>query len=263
MRLASLLATGAALALPLAACSPPHPHARIPRTISALDCPQSEGDLTRKSQAGDGKSCLYASDSGEVSLRLLALDGANAGAVLDPIEASLRSEIAGAPPPLRRSLREYGCDLGGDQGGHRPRRYRSARHSHSCPRRRQGQGQRQSRRRRHRRQRQRTEPRHRRRRREWQGRGQRRSQRQWRRRPCHRIGRRNPPRRHAHLRYARTERLPRGGLRGAGACSAARSSWRCSSHAPTIGRVSRTTCANSSATTSADKIVGSGAASLG
>ncbi len=94
MKVSTAITSGAVLVL-AAACTPPHPHAHVPRAIASLNCPRSEGDLTRTAQAPDGKSCLYASDNGEVNLRLIALNGGDAGAALDPIEASLRSEIVG------------------------------------------------------------------------------------------------------------------------------------------------------------------------
>lgn len=96
-----LILTTAAAALGLAACNPPHPHAHrsrdswsAPKTISVLDCPTSQGDLTRKSAAADGKSCVYVSDSGaEVTLQLASLNGGDVGAVLDPIGTALRAEL--------------------------------------------------------------------------------------------------------------------------------------------------------------------------
>jgi len=92
----------------LTACNPPHPKPRPAlHAISSLDCPDSEGDLNRKSAAADGKSCVYGTDGGDqVTLRLIGLDGKDAGSVLDPIEVELRSELptaatqpANAPAP--------------------------------------------------------------------------------------------------------------------------------------------------------------------
>lgn len=90
--------TSAAALLALAACSPPHPHVRVLRAVSALDCPDSQGDLNRRAQASDGKSCDYADDEGDqVSLRLIALNGQDPGAALAPMEAQLKSELPTPP----------------------------------------------------------------------------------------------------------------------------------------------------------------------
>jgi len=66
------------------------------RTISRLDCPESQGALKRVSAAPDGLSCAYQADGAEVTLRLVALNGAEAKTVLDPVEAELKGLI---PPP--------------------------------------------------------------------------------------------------------------------------------------------------------------------
>ncbi len=96
------LGVGAA-ALGLAACTPPHPHRHTEaalKTIGALDCPATQGDLTRKSAAADGKSCLYGDDAGgQVTLQLIDLAGQDPNAVLAPLEAQLKAEmpaVAGA-----------------------------------------------------------------------------------------------------------------------------------------------------------------------
>ncbi len=106
-RVAILLA-GAALAL--AACSPPHPHHEAPaalRSVTTLDCPESQGDLTRKSAASDGKSCLYADDAGaEVTLQLIGLDGVDPKAALAPLENQLRGEL----PPRPADATKKGSD---------------------------------------------------------------------------------------------------------------------------------------------------------
>jgi hypothetical protein len=71
--------------------------------VSTLDCPDSQGDLERKSQAADGKTCVYATDSGDqVTLQLVNLDGQDARGALAPIEAQLKTEVpatADAPKP--------------------------------------------------------------------------------------------------------------------------------------------------------------------
>jgi hypothetical protein len=84
----------AASALVLSACT-----GQGARTIAKLDCPSSEGDLTRVSAAADGKSCVYRSSEGaEVVLELVALTG-DPQTTLNAIEKQLRSEGApGAAP---------------------------------------------------------------------------------------------------------------------------------------------------------------------
>lgn len=80
----------AASALTLAGCqgaSPP---------VAKLDCPTTEGDLTRVSITDDGKACAYQSaDGAEVSLELIPVVG-DAQSTLAKIEAALRS-TPGAP----------------------------------------------------------------------------------------------------------------------------------------------------------------------
>ena len=82
--------------LGLAACNPPHPHARVEaplRAISALDCPSEQGDLTLKSAASDGQTCLYGTDNGgQVTLQLVKFTG-DPQAALAPLEARLRAEL--------------------------------------------------------------------------------------------------------------------------------------------------------------------------
>jgi hypothetical protein len=87
-------------ALMLAGCEFPHPHhwndAAL-KTISTLDCPDSEGDLTRKNVASDGKSCVYRDDDGdEVTLQLVDISGGDVKTALAPIEAQLKSEMPAA-----------------------------------------------------------------------------------------------------------------------------------------------------------------------
>jgi hypothetical protein len=99
----------AAGTLAVCACTPPHPRAKAPlKTISVLDCPQDQGDLTRTSAAADGKSCVYADGEGDqITLRLISLDGQDVRTVLAPIETELKSElpaVAGQPPPVKTAL---------------------------------------------------------------------------------------------------------------------------------------------------------------
>jgi hypothetical protein len=65
------LLAASALALTAAACGP-----KVPKARAALECPATQGDLTRTSTSPDGKACTYASDSGaEVTLQLVAIQG--------------------------------------------------------------------------------------------------------------------------------------------------------------------------------------------
>ena len=111
-----VLAGVGASALALAACTPPHPHHHADamlKTISTLDCPDSQGDLTRKSQSADGKTCVYANDSGaDVTLQLVALNGQDAKTALAPLEAQLKSEL----PPSADTKADTKADGGGDNG---------------------------------------------------------------------------------------------------------------------------------------------------
>ena len=81
----------------LAGCNPPHPHGGRDtplKTISALDCPDRQGDLSRKTAAADGKSCVYATAAGaRVTLQLISLDGRDARTALAPLEAQLKAEL--------------------------------------------------------------------------------------------------------------------------------------------------------------------------
>jgi len=137
MRLILVLAAGAAA---LAACSPPASvkterherviHKREPlRAIERLDCPERQGKLTRVSIAPDGKSCGYSGDNAEVTLRLVALQGDDAEAALNPIETDLKALMphlkapaaSGAPkgketahiklPGLSIDARDEGADI--------------------------------------------------------------------------------------------------------------------------------------------------------
>lgn len=88
-----LLCAVSGVALTAAACSPKNP----PATRAALDCPDSQGSLTRVSTASDGKSCTYRSAEGlDVELRLVPVSG-SAEATLAQLEAQLLSQ-ASTPP---------------------------------------------------------------------------------------------------------------------------------------------------------------------
>lgn len=95
MRTFLLAGAAAGLALTTAACQGTTSRAEITR----LDCPATEGELTRVSAAADGKSCLYRSGSGEeVTLRLIPVSG-DPAAALAPIEAELEAILQPAPSP--------------------------------------------------------------------------------------------------------------------------------------------------------------------
>lgn len=94
----------AALALPLAACAPKTPSAR-----AALDCPATQGDLTRTAVAPDGKACIYATSSGaEVTLQLVSVDG-GVDATLARLEDNL---LAGRGEP--KAAAEAGAEAGAE-----------------------------------------------------------------------------------------------------------------------------------------------------
>lgn len=68
-----------------------------PRVIARLDCPQTQGELTLVSAAPDGLSCEYKGEDSTVSLKLAALGPGGASAVLDPLEAELRTLMPSKP----------------------------------------------------------------------------------------------------------------------------------------------------------------------
>lgn len=84
------------------------------RTISKLDCPQKQGELTLVGTAADGKTCAYAMDGAEVTLRLVALEGGDAKAALDPIEAELKGII---PAPQKSAGATASVDAEEDNSG--------------------------------------------------------------------------------------------------------------------------------------------------
>ena len=78
------LLAASSLALTAVACAP-----RTPPVRAALDCPQTQGDLTRTSVATDGKACTYVTSGGdEVTLQLIATTG-GADTALSAIETTL------------------------------------------------------------------------------------------------------------------------------------------------------------------------------
>lgn len=102
-----LIATVAAAALGLTACDRDAYRAKrdaewaakhTPKTIAKLDCPKTSGELTLVTAAPDGLSCNYTGPKAEeVTLKLLALNGADSATVLDPLEAELRGLMPATP----------------------------------------------------------------------------------------------------------------------------------------------------------------------
>lgn len=93
MRMLAPLAASA-LALSVGACTA-SPNTAI--ATGRLDCPLTSGDLTRVSDAPDGKSCIYKEkDGAEVTLKLVSLQG-GLDATLAGLEADLLKAAAVAP----------------------------------------------------------------------------------------------------------------------------------------------------------------------
>ena len=94
-----LLAAGLVVSS-LAGCTPPHPAASTHgslRQISALTCPQEQGDLQLKPGSEAPRSCVYVTDNGDtVTLQLVDLNGADPDTALRPIEAQLAAEVPAA-----------------------------------------------------------------------------------------------------------------------------------------------------------------------
>lgn len=139
MRYSNWLGAGIVVSvLTLAGCDrPPPPHAEKPqqsprretvRAITRLDCPDRQGGLKRLSVATDGLSCVYDGAEAEVLLRLIALNGGNAEAVLAPIETELKALMPSARPPTpsssdrqhetnKASIHLPGIDIDASDGG--------------------------------------------------------------------------------------------------------------------------------------------------
>lgn len=82
------LIAASTLALSTAACGSGPPKVR-----AALDCPSTQGDLTRTGVAADGKSCTYvSSDGAEVKLALVSVQGGT-DATLKTLENTLLAEL--------------------------------------------------------------------------------------------------------------------------------------------------------------------------
>ena len=103
-RLALGLITGAALVL--GACHPAplgRGKNRQDRAVTAnarLDCPATEGALTRQEVSPDGRSCRYTGEDGaEARLTLMSLDGRSAQDALRGTEAEMQGLVPAAVAP--------------------------------------------------------------------------------------------------------------------------------------------------------------------
>lgn len=115
-------------ALALAACNPaPLRHSNFEhmsvsadsgsplKVVSTLDCPASEGALTRTAQATDGKSCDYRGPNDEaVHLSLVALDGKSPMDAMAPLKDELKALVP-APADDGPVKVEASKDEGGDR----------------------------------------------------------------------------------------------------------------------------------------------------
>jgi hypothetical protein len=64
------------------------------RVAAALDCPANQGELTKVSQAPDGRSCDYRGHAGEtVQLRLMSLQGRSVAEAMAPTRAALHALV--------------------------------------------------------------------------------------------------------------------------------------------------------------------------
>lgn len=91
MKSHSLIAAST-LALAAAACGP-----QVPAARAALECPATQGDLTRTSAAADGKTCTYTNSAGaEVTLQLIPVKG-DVDATLASIEKALLAAPVESP----------------------------------------------------------------------------------------------------------------------------------------------------------------------
>jgi len=114
-----LLAAGAA-ALALSACNRTaevkveKDEGEALRTISKLECPQTQGELTLQDAKADGTECAYTTDNAEVTLRLIALNEQAPDEALAPVETELKALI---PPPARDETADEAKD--GEPSGDR------------------------------------------------------------------------------------------------------------------------------------------------
>ena len=77
------------------------------KVVDALQCPQTQGSLTRKGTAsGEGTICIYTGPRGsEVSLHLVTLDGAAPAEALKAFEDRLSTSLPQAVAQLKASTR--------------------------------------------------------------------------------------------------------------------------------------------------------------
>ncbi len=84
------------------------------KTLASLDCPEHEGALSLKAQAGDGKSCDYAGPGDEtVHLTLVDLQGRSVLDTVAPIKAELNGLVhvsAGGGPVSVEASKDEGGD---------------------------------------------------------------------------------------------------------------------------------------------------------
>jgi hypothetical protein len=77
------------------------------KAVATLDCPSTEGALTRTGRADDGRSCDYEGPVGEtVRLSLVSLDGRSATEALEPAKAQLRALVPVATRRIPRVERD-------------------------------------------------------------------------------------------------------------------------------------------------------------
>lgn len=78
------------------------------KALARLDCPDTQGGLTRKAASADGRSCDYmGADGAVVALSLNALNSREPDAVLEPLGAELRAEL---PAPSASLAAKAGSD---------------------------------------------------------------------------------------------------------------------------------------------------------
>jgi hypothetical protein len=102
----------AASALALGACSPKSAVQR-----ASLDCPASEGKLSRVSKSADGKACVYRGDDDtDVSLSLLAVNG-DVGLALKGVEDGLLPAPNEAEQVAVTASKDAGIHIDSDDNG--------------------------------------------------------------------------------------------------------------------------------------------------
>ena len=82
------------------------------RAVTTLDCPASQGALTRIAQAADGRSCDYQGAKGEtVRLTLVSLQGRTASEAMAPVKA----ELYGLVPVYNEPIKAAELDQPGER----------------------------------------------------------------------------------------------------------------------------------------------------